>query len=142
VKFEERKNKAAAWFKRLRDDICAEFEALERDAPNDFYPGERGKFVFEPWERKVENGGGGTGGMLRGRFFEKCGVHISVVKGEFEGEMRERVLGARDDPRFWAAGISLIAHMHNPHVPCVIMRRLKKAVTTIFTFTIETKLAA
>jgi len=132
VKFEERKNKAAAWFKRLRDDICAEFEALERDAPNDFYPGERGKFVFEPWERKVENGGGGTGGMLRGRFFEKCGVHISVVKGEFEGEMRERVLGAKfegemrervlgakDDPRFWATGISLIAHMHNPHVPCV-----------------------
>ena len=110
--FEEKKDKAAGWFKALRDDICAEFEAIEREAPASLYPGEPGSFVFEPWERKVENGGGGTGGMLRGRFFEKCGVHISVVKGEFEGEMRERVPGAKDDPRFWAAGISLLSLIH------------------------------
>ena len=119
--FEEKQKKAADWFKTLRGDICAEFEALEREAPADLYPGEAGRFVFEDWQRKVENGGGGTGGMLRGRLFEKCGVHISVVKGEFEGEMREKVPGAKDDPRFWAAGISLIAHMYNPHIPAVHM---------------------
>ena len=117
--FDAKKDKAAAWFKTLRDDICAEFETIEREAPADLYPGEAGTFVFEDWQRKVENGGGGTGGMLHGRFFEKCGVHISVVKGEFEGEMREKTPGAKDDPRFWAAGISLIAHLRNPHVPCV-----------------------
>ena len=119
--FEEKQKRAAAWFKTLRDEICAEFEALEREAPADLYPGEAGRFVFEDWQRKVENGGGGTGGMLRGRLFEKCGVHISVVKGEFEGEMREKVPGAKEDPRFWAAGISLIAHMRNPHIPAVHM---------------------
>ena len=119
--FEEKQKRAAAWFKKLRDEICAEFESLEREAPNDLYPGEPGRFVFEDWQRKVENGGGGTGGMLRGRLFEKCGVHISVVKGQFESEMREKVPGAKDDPRFWAAGISLIAHMYNPHIPAVHM---------------------
>jgi len=101
--FDAKKEKAAGWFKTLRDDICAEFETLEREAPSELYPSEPGRFVFEDWQRKVKDGGGGTGGMLRGRFFEKCGVHISV----------------EDDPRFWAAGISLIAHMRNPHVPCV-----------------------
>ena len=119
--FDDRKDKAATWFKSLRDDICAEFEAIEREAPQDLYPDPPSTFVFEDWKRKVENGGGGTGGMLRGRVFEKCGVHISVVKGEFDGEMRERTPGAKDDPRFWAAGVSLIAHMKNPHIPAVHM---------------------
>ena len=119
--FDEKKTKAAAWFKSLRNDICAEFEALEREAPSELFNGAPGTFGYEDWHRKVENGGGGTGGMLRGRLFEKCGVHISVVKGEFEGEMREKTPGAKDDPRFWAAGVSLIAHHHNPHVPSVHM---------------------
>lgn len=119
--FANKKKRAAAWFKTLRNEICAEFEAIERDAPDTLYPGEPGKFVFEDWERKVENGGGGTGGMLRGRVFEKCGVHISVVKGEFTPEMQARQPGAEEDPRFWAAGVSLIAHMQNPHMPCVHM---------------------
>ncbi len=119
--FADKKLAAAAWFKTLRDTICAEFEALEREAPSDLYPGEPGKFVLEDWQRKVENGGGGTGGMLRGRLFEKCGVHISVVQGEFTPEMAARTPGAADDPRFWAAGISLIAHMRNPRVPAVHM---------------------
>ena len=83
--FDEKKTKAAAWFKSLRNDICAEFEALEREAPSELFNGAPGTFGYEDWQRKVENGGGGTGGMLRGRLFEKCGVHISVVKGEFEG---------------------------------------------------------
>ena len=115
-----KKEKAASWFRKLRDTICAEFETLERDAPENLYGPKPGKFTFEDWSR-TNNGGGGTGGMLTGRLFEKCGVHISVVHGEFEGEMRDRVPGAKDDPRFWAAGISLIAHMSNPHVPAVHM---------------------
>ena len=119
--FDNKKTKAAAWFKSLRDEICAEFEALEREAPDNLFPENPGKFEYEDWLRKAKNGGGGTGGMLRGRLFEKCGVHISVVKGEFEGEMREKTPGAKDDPRFWAAGVSLIAHHHNPHVPSVHM---------------------
>jgi len=119
--FKEKKATAAAWFKTLRNQICAEFESIERDAPDDLYPGEPGTFVFEDWQRKQENGGGGTGGMLRGRVFEKCGVHISVVKGEFTAEMQAKQPGADKDPRFWAAGISLIAHMRNPHIPCVHM---------------------
>lgn len=119
--YSEKKFLASAWFKTLRDEICAEFEAIERDAPDALYPGQPGTFVYEDWLRKAENGGGGTGGMLRGRVFEKCGVHISVVKGEFTPEMQARQPGASDDPRFWAAGISLIAHMRNPHIPCVHM---------------------
>ena len=119
--YADKKQRASAWFKTLRDDICKEFEAIERDAPDELYPGLAGNFVFEDWQRKVQNGGGGTGGMLRGRVFEKCGVHISVVKGEFTPEMQARQPGADKDPRFWAAGISLIAHMRNPHIPCVHM---------------------
>lgn len=117
----DQKTRASAWFRELRDQICAEFEAIERDAPADLYPGEPGTFEYTDWQRKVENGGGGTGGMLRGRFFEKCGVHISVVKGEFTPEMAARTPGADKDPSFWAAGVSLIAHMHNPRVPAVHM---------------------
>lgn len=119
--FESKKDKAATWFKSLRNDICAELEAIERDAPDALYPRAPGQFVYEDWQRTVENGGGGTGGMLRGRVFEKCGVHISVVKGEFTPEMAAKQPGADKDPRFWAAGISLIAHMRNPHMPCVHM---------------------
>lgn len=116
-----KKETARLWFKSLRDRICAQFEALEAEADPGLYPGEPGKFVFEDWERKQENGGGGTGGMLKGRLFEKCGVHISVVKGEFTPEMAANIPGADVDPSFWAAGISLIAHMTNPRVPAVHM---------------------
>ncbi len=120
MSFDLKKQTAANWFRELRDKICSEFEKLEAEAPENLYDGEPGKFEFEDWQRKG-NGGGGTGGMLRGRLFEKCGVHISVVHGEFEGEMRETVPGAKDDPRFWAAGISLIAHLTNPNIPAVHM---------------------
>ena len=118
---DEKKERARLWFKSLRDRICAEFEALEAEAPAELYEGEPGKFVFEPWERKQANGGGGTGGMMRGRLFEKCGVHISVVKGEFTPEMAANIPGADKDPSFWAAGISLIAHLRNPRIPAVHM---------------------
>lgn len=118
---DEKQKRASDWFRELRDTICAEFEAIEREAPADLYPGEPGTFEYTDWTRQVENGGGGTGGMLRGRFFEKCGVHISVVQGEFTPEMAANIPGADQDPRFWAAGISLIAHMVNPRVPAVHM---------------------
>ena len=127
---DERKQRAAEWFRELRDTICADFERLEHEAPADLYPGEPGRFVFEDWSRAVENGGGGTGGMLRGRLFEKCGVHISVVQGEFTPEMAARTPGAEDDPRFWAAGISLIAHQRNPRVPAVHMNTRYIVTTT------------
>ena len=115
---DDQQQAARTWFESLRDRICAEFEAIEAEARSD------ARFDYLSWDRTDPDGspgGGGVRGVMKGRVFEKVGVNVSTVGGRFSEEFAKTIHGAGEDPSFFATGISLVAHMANPHVPAVHM---------------------
>lgn len=126
MNIEEKQQLTSAWFRNLRDQICAEFEKIEEEYlqntdNKDLLPA--GKFVRKNWDRNDVTGDGGSGEMslMKGNVFEKVGVNFSKVYGQFSEEFRKQIPGADKNPKFWASGISLVAHMKSPLVPAVHM---------------------
>lgn len=128
ISLDPQQQAARTWFESLRDRICAEFEAIEAEAGSD------ARFAYTPWDREAEGlepgeGGGGVRGVMTGKIFEKVGVNVSTVAGEFAPDFAGSIHGAGEDPSFFATGISLVAHMANPHVPAVHMNTRFLATT-------------
>ena len=118
IELDDQQQAARDWFESLRDRICAEFEAIEAEGGGD------AAFTYLPWDRHDpdgEPGGGGVRGVMKGKVFEKVGVNVSTVGGRFSEAFAQTIHGAEEDPSFFATGISLVAHMANPHVPAVHM---------------------
>ena len=120
ISLDQQQHTARNWFESLRDRICAEFESIEAEVGSD------ARFAYTPWDREADGlapgeGGGGVRGVMTGKIFEKVGVNVWTVAGEFAPGFAGSVHGAGEDPSFFATGISLVAHMANPHVPAVHM---------------------
>jgi coproporphyrinogen III oxidase len=123
---ETQQKTARAWFESLRDDICSAFEAIEDDVTgaDEIMALEPGRFERKSWDRpegQEKGGGGGIMSVMRGRVFEKVGVNVSTVHGEFSEQFRASMPGTEEDPRFWASGVSLVAHPRSPRVPIAHM---------------------
>ena len=120
---EQCKNIATLWFKNLRDKLCAEFVAIEleysRTQKDNDTNNNNANFIQQPWSR--DGGGGGEMSIMRGQVFEKVGVNISTVYGEFGDDFACQIPGTRNSRKFWASGISVVAHMQSPLVPAVHM---------------------
>ncbi len=126
--FKSQKADASVWFRSLRDEIVARFERMERQHMGDSPVGE---FEVSTTKRTSDDGSDAGGGLMSvmrgGRVFEKVGINVSTVFGTLGARAQDAMAarkglpGMRDDPRFWAAGISLVAHMQNPHCPAVHM---------------------
>jgi coproporphyrinogen III oxidase len=118
IELDAEQQQARTWFESLRDRICASFESIEREAASE------ASFEYTPWFRDDDlsgNSGGGVRGVMKGKVFEKVGVNVSTVGGAFAPEFAPSIHGAGENPNFFATGISLVAHMANPHVPAVHM---------------------
>ncbi|MCA0207912.1 MAG: oxygen-dependent coproporphyrinogen oxidase [Proteobacteria bacterium] len=128
ISLDPQQQAARDWFESLRDRICAEFEKIEVEAGSD------ARFAYTPWDREAHGlapgeGGGGVRGVMTGQVFEKVGVNVSTVGGHFAPDFAASIHGAGEDPSFFATGISLVAHMANPHVPAVHMNTRFLATT-------------
>jgi coproporphyrinogen III oxidase len=119
MNLEEKQKITSQWFQHLRDKICAEFEKIEEEFAQKNSLENSGKFLRKNWDR--DGGGGGEISLMKGNVFEKVGVNFSKVYGEFSEEFRKQIPGSENNGKFWASGISLVAHMKSPLVPAVHM---------------------